>query len=194
MEHWPNLLKLITEEMIAYIAIMDIGTVSNGIILISKLLSRVSPNIQAMTVETKNDQGNSILSQKSPPMSPLHQDLEFFSREGATDKVNESEVIMECVKLSKKLFQKFINSHVLAQCHKTVLILKHFERNSEPLSVEIDSVTEKSNCDKDDELKKSEAFAKICSYMVQLSCFPVAITTNAVASCPGVVLIFFNIF
>ena len=44
--------------MIAYIAIMDIGTVSNGIILISKLLSRVSPNIQAMTVETKNDQGN----------------------------------------------------------------------------------------------------------------------------------------
>ena len=173
---------------------MDIQTVSNGIILISKLLSRVSPNIQAMTVETKNDQGNSILSQKSPPMSPLHQDLEFFSHEGSIDKVKESEVIMECVNLSKKLFRKFINSHVLTQCHKTVLILKNFERNSEPLSSEMDSVTEKSNYGKDDEQKKSEAFAQICRYIVQLSCFPVAMTTSVVASSPGLVLIFFHIF
>ena len=172
--------------MIAYIAVMDIETVSNGIILISKLLSRVSPNIQAMTVETKNDQGNSILSQKSPPISPLHQDLDFFSREGSIEKVNESEVIMESVNLSKKLFQKFINSHLLTQSHKSVLILKHFERNCEPLSSE-DSETEKSNCDKDEEQKKSEAFAQICRYMVQLSCFPVAVTSSAVAGSQGAV-------
>lgn len=179
-EHWPNLLKQIINEAIENVSSMDVDTLVEGISLISKLLSRLSPNLIGHQHEQQSDLSNSVfLSHKTPPMSPLYHDFEIFSFDDSAGPASPG-VINECVELSKILFSKFVERRVFKRNQKMLMMFQESKQLEAifdavylqvPSTMQYEAYDDITNNEKNDLIIKG--FQIFCRYLVQLSCFPV---------------------
>ena len=172
-EHWPNLLKQVILEMINNVSLMDMDTLLIGIHLMSKLLSRLSPIfIGGGEGSHETTASQQQASQKSPSMSPSHQQIELLNKASAIEEESNN-AILECIRLSKNLFSVFVDSRVMKKNHAFLSIFHHYrdERGKFEL-IQVSDETKKTNNSSDDD-KVAKSFQIFCRFIVQLSCFPV---------------------
>ncbi|XP_065649698.1 protein dopey-1 isoform X2 [Hydra vulgaris] len=168
-EHWPNLLKLIISETINNIDLLELSTLYQGICLISKLLSRLSPNLPDKTMDTVDIAA--INMQKSPGMiSPLHDIKVVLTYQKST-------LYTDCFSLSKLLFSKFVEGKLIKREKKMrVLFQDHSTFKFDAISNEKSSVV---NPDLNQTAVKT--FQTFCRYLVQLACFPLPLSEQSTA-------------
>jgi len=161
-EHWPNLLKTVIKELIKHSSNLDLSTMSEGISLMSKLFSRLSPIFSQQDIVPTF---SSIVLQsptKSTPTSP-DENLSFFETDG----------IGHCIELSKTLFTQFVKCTIFNKNTKLLMMLQ------EGTLLDFTTVMhhKKNQCKDDDRehqplLIIAEAFQIFCQYLVKVSCFP----------------------
>ena len=147
-------------------------TLSIGIQLMSKLLSRLSPNFSSS--------GDGTLTEHShPPSSPIHHQVEHKTEIESGNEENNT--IPECVRLSKKLFSVFVDMRVMKKKHSFLSAFHFIDGTVGKFeSVELCNKSYDRGYDTADlnEEKQNglvaKAFQIFCRYLVQLSCFPVS--------------------
>lgn len=157
-EHWPNLLRTVIQELINKSSTLDLPTLVEGISLMSKLFSRLSPSF------------NQAESQGF--ISPLpSQGLEENSFNFA-----ETDGIGHCTELSKTLFSNFVKETVLKDNSSLMLMLGEGPDIDFNLFAKQDnSNSMKENCDVESNFIQADVastFQVFCQYLVKVSCFP----------------------
>lgn len=158
-EHWPNLLRTVIQELIKNSSKVDLPTLVEGISLMSKLFSRLSPSFNQSDLP-------------SGPTSPLAQqqqssDESSFSFSDTTDGIGH------CTELSKTLFSNFVKEVVLKNEANLIMMM-----NDEGLDIDFNTLSKQesmelvSDSDEKTQSNVAETFQVFCQYLVKVSCFP----------------------
>lgn len=186
--------------MMKNITDMDLCTTLEGISLISKLFSRLSPNFGSSGgIQTSNILESTVLTTTTPPTSPLHQSVVGFDVS-----FEQSSSISHCIELSKELFAIFVLKVVLKDDSKNLSLV--FQENEAPMRFKAISFFNENNyprnhsfCDTDSheeinsrstsEMASDEhhdvsntianTFKIFCQYLVRISCFPISVESSA---------------
>ena len=156
-EHWPNLLRTIIQELIKNSSNLDLPTLVEGISLMSKLFSRLSPSF---------NQAELPGALTSPPPQQCS-DESSFSFSDATDGIGH------CTELSKTLFSNFVKDVVLKNEANLILVI-----NNEGLDIDFNALSKQDNSTElesgVDSIRSNvaETFQVFCHYLVKVSCFP----------------------
>ena len=162
-EHWPNLLKTVIRELIKHSSDLDLPTMSEGISLMSKLFSRLSPIFNQQDI-VPTFSSNVIQSpERSLPTSPIDCNQSFFETDG----------IGHCIELSKTLFAQFVKFSIFGK--NTKLLMMFQEETLLDFTTVMDQGKNHIKGDGMDSellLTVTEAFQTFCQYLVKVSCFP----------------------
>ena len=164
-EHWPNLLRTVIQELIKNSSKLDLPTLDQGISLMSKLFSRLSPTFNQPELQGL-----------AGPLSQQGSDKTSFSFSETTDGIEH------CTVLSKTLFSNFVKEVVLKNDTNLMLMLddegtdidfntlsKQDESRMHCRDSMVNSGDEKIDCIQSN---VAETFQVFCQYLVKVSCFP----------------------
>ena len=162
--HWPNLLRTVIQELIKNSSKLNLLTLVEGISLMSKLFSRLSPSFN------QSELSGGVLT--SPlPQQQQSSDESSFSFSDATDGIGH------CTELSKTLFSNFVKEVVLKHEANLILVINNegsdIDFNKLPKQGSMELVnSDDENTDYSIRSNIAETFQVFCQYLVKVSCFP----------------------
>ena len=149
-DHWPSLLNCILKQMTNNSNLMKTEVIYQGVLLASKLLSRISPDMKSPIISRKK--GSTETHQFIGKISKNNTEQNKDPKMG-NEKVDNMKI---CVENSTKFFHSFVNQRILG-CQRQKL-------------------EESEELDMDDGLKHERVFALTfaasCRYLVEIACFP----------------------
>ena len=155
-DHWPSLLNCIIAQMTDNLSSMNIKEIYQGILLASKLLSRISPDMKSPTISRKKVV-NDRLAYGGIEIGNNDDREEGITLQGRTNEVNNMQL---CVQQSTQFFNAFVVHWVLG-------CLKENSRTNTG-----DGTRGMGDEEPHEKSILATTFAASCRYLVEIACFP----------------------